>query len=87
VYGGQSGDAFLALTGGCSEYIDFDDELEADAKGSKMSKTLAVFTRLRNACAQGEGMIATEVPVCCRCCSLACRLCIYSDLLNIFNRR
>ena len=64
VYGGQSGDAFLALTGGCSEYIDFDDALKADADGSKMDKALAVHRRLKNACRQGDSMLTTEVPVC-----------------------
>lgn len=63
VYGGQSGDAFLALTGGCSEYIDFDDALEADACGSSMEKARAVHTRLKNACRQGDCMLTTEVPV------------------------
>lgn len=63
VYGGQSGDAFLALTGGCSEYIDFDDALEADASGTKMSKARAVHRRLKNASSQGDSMLTTEVPV------------------------
>ncbi|WAQ94901.1 CAN5-like protein [Mya arenaria] len=62
VYGGQSGDAFLALTGGCSEYIDFDEALEADAGSSKMAKAREVHERLQNASRLGEGMLATEVP-------------------------
>lgn len=62
-YGGQSGDAFLALTGGCSEYIDFDDALQADADGSKMEKALQLHRRLKNACKQEYCMLATEVPV------------------------
>lgn len=63
VYGGQSGDAFLALTGGCSEYIDFDDALETDSRSSKMKQALMVHNRLKNACSQGECMLTTEVPV------------------------
>ncbi|KAL4222080.1 peptidase C2 [Mactra antiquata] len=62
VYGGQSGDAFLAMTGGVSEYIDFDDALEADADSSRMSKALELHKRLKNACRHGESMLATEVP-------------------------
>ncbi|XP_060558331.1 calpain-2 catalytic subunit-like [Ruditapes philippinarum] len=62
VYGGQSSDAFLALTGGCSEYIDFDDALEADAEGSTRKKSLALHKRLKNAIRHGESMITTEVP-------------------------
>ena len=62
VYGGQSGDAYLALTSGCSEYIDFDKDLEADAEGSKRTKTRQLHQRLKNAC-QSDAMLATEVPV------------------------
>lgn len=62
VYGGQSGDAFLALTGGCSEYIDFDEALEADAASSAAVKARAVHERLKNACLHGECMLTTEVP-------------------------
>lgn len=57
VYGGQSGDAFLALTGGCSEYIDFDEELEENP-----NQALALHRRLKNAVANGECMLTTEVP-------------------------
>ena len=62
MYGGQSGDAYLALTSGCSEYIDFDKDLEADAEGSKRTKTRQLHQRLKNAC-QSDAMLATEVPV------------------------
>ncbi|KAL3831485.1 hypothetical protein ACJMK2_023226 [Sinanodonta woodiana] len=60
IYGGQPGDAYLALTGGVSEYIDFDKELEADSQGSK-KKALAMFQRVQNALRTGA-LLSCEVP-------------------------
>ena len=62
IYGGQSGDAFVALVGGCPEYLEFTKECEADADGGKMQKARIIHERIRNAC-QGDAMLATEVPV------------------------
>ena len=59
VYGGQSGDAYLALTGGCSEYIDFDKEFDKDKDGSKAR---FLHARLKNAVKSGS-LVCTEVPV------------------------
>ncbi|KAK3588059.1 hypothetical protein CHS0354_012105 [Potamilus streckersoni] len=60
IYGGQPGDAYLALTGGVSEYIDFDKELEADSQGSK-KKALTMFQRVQNALRTGS-LLSCEVP-------------------------
>lgn len=61
MYGGDSGEAFLALTGGCTEFIDFDDE---NYLKGEPNKTLALHRRLKNAIANGECMLTADVPVC-----------------------
>ena len=62
MYGGQSGDAFLALTSGCSEYIDFDKDLESDAISEKCKKARKLHKRMKNAI-RNDAILATEVPV------------------------
>ena len=53
VYGGQPGDAFLALTGGVAERIDFE---ESDEKPRKL------YSRIRNAINSGA-LVTCTVPV------------------------
>ncbi|KAL3831486.1 hypothetical protein ACJMK2_023227 [Sinanodonta woodiana] len=49
----QPGDAFLALTGGVSEYIYFTKDLQEDSSGS-MEKALSLLQRVKNALRTGS---------------------------------